>query len=226
MAERGPEANERWTDRLRHGVILTGAVAILSTVVSSVFWLHDRPDPASAGAPTSEQVTAPAPRASAAAPDPSEANVVHADVYFDFKSTRLRADAVSLLQKHASLVKPGEPWTVLVQGHADTRGPAEYNRQLARRRAQAVKQFLIELGVPDTSIKVVTLGQEGAICDDPGIECQQLNRRVHLELRKLPRAAAALQPLTVQPVEDDAHECAGEAEEPDDASGAASPLAK
>ena len=54
---------------------------------------------------------------------------------------------------------------------------------------RAVKQFLVELGVPETSIKVVTIGQEGALCDDPVAECQQLNRRVHLEIRKLAPAA-------------------------------------
>jgi len=37
----------------------------------------------------------------------------------------------------------------------------------------------------------VTIGQEGALCDEPTTECQQLNRRVHLEIRKLTRAAAA-----------------------------------
>jgi hypothetical protein len=44
--------------------------------------------------------------------------------------------------------------------------------------------------VPGDSIKVVTIGQDGALCDEPSAECQQLNRRVHLEIRKLPGAAA------------------------------------
>jgi outer membrane protein OmpA-like peptidoglycan-associated protein len=79
---------------------------------------------------------------------------------------------------------------VLVQGYADRQGPAEYNRTLAQRRATGVKQFLVELGVPEASIKVVTIGQEGSLCDEPSTECQQLNRRVHLEIRKLTRAAA------------------------------------
>jgi len=80
---------------------------------------------------------------------------------------------------------------VLIQGYADSQGPVEYNRLLAQRRAESVKQFLVELGVPETSIKVVTIGKEGALCDDPSRECQQLNRRVHLEIRKMVRSAAA-----------------------------------
>ena len=82
-------------------------------------------------------------------------------------------------------------WAVLIQGYADIQGPVEYNRLLAQRRAETVKQFLVELGVPETSIKIVTIGKEGALCDDPSRECQQLNRRVHLEIRKMVRAAPA-----------------------------------
>jgi len=68
---------------------------------------------------------------------------------------------------------------------------------LAQRRADAVRQFLIELGVPDTSIRVVALGQAGALCDEPSKECQQLNRRVHVEIRKLARAATVPVPAEV-----------------------------
>ena len=89
-------------------------------------------------------------------------------------------------------------WAVLVQGYADRQGAAAYNRLLAERRAQTVKQFLVELGVPEASIRVVTIGPEGALCDEPAAECQQLNRRVHLEIRKLTRAAAeAARPVLV-----------------------------
>jgi outer membrane protein OmpA-like peptidoglycan-associated protein len=80
-------------------------------------------------------------------------------------------------------------WAVLVQGFADRQGPAEYNKRLAQQRADTVKQFLVELGVPETAVKVVTIGAEGAVCDDPSKECQQLNRRVHLEIRKLSRTS-------------------------------------
>ena len=116
---------------------------------------------------------------------------VHTDIYFDFKSTRLRADAARLLQDKAAEMERTSTWAVLIQGYADIQGPVEYNRLLAQRRAETVKQFLVELGVPETSIKIVTIGKEGALCDDPSRECQQLNRRVHVEIRKMVRAAAA-----------------------------------
>jgi peptidoglycan-associated lipoprotein len=132
---------------------------------------------------------------------PAETEAYHADVYFDFKSTRLRADAVRVLQEKAAQLDAGGAWGVLVQGHADRHGPAEYNRALAQRRAEAVKQFLVELGVPETSVKTVTIGQEGSLCDEPSKECQQLNRRVHIEIRKLAGVVSA--PVRPAIAEDD-----------------------
>ena len=224
MADPKALKGEARGDWLRTIVVLSGLVAILGTM-GTVLWLHSAPEAASSAATrTTSATTSLTPRATAPSPTPPDGDPVHVDIYFDFKSTRLRADAVSLLQKQAALVKPGEPWAVLVQGHADLRGPVEYNRRLAQRRAEAVRQFLVELGVPETSIKVVTLGQDGTVCDDPGQECQQLNRRVHLEMRKLPRTAAALSPVRVELVDDDDHDCPGDADDLD--ADAASALSK
>jgi peptidoglycan-associated lipoprotein len=140
-------------------------------------------------------VTSPVPTGSSPATSKA-ADSMHADIYFDFDRSRLRADAVAILQEKAGILKGDQNWAVLVQGYADQHGPAEYNRTLASRRAGAVKQFLVELGIPDTSIKVITLGQEGSICDDQSKECQRLNRRVHLEMMKLGVREASLAPAS------------------------------
>jgi peptidoglycan-associated lipoprotein len=170
-------------------------VAVLLLVAAGTvvtYWVRSRgAEAASQPAPTAPAVTpVPAGRPRTVAPPPTGTEVIHADVYFDFKSTRLRADAVRLLQDKAALMEHASTWAVLVQGYADRQGPVEYNRALAQRRATAVKQFLVELGVHEPSIKVVTIGQEGSLCDEPSTECGQLNRRVHLEIRKLTRAAS------------------------------------
>jgi len=172
-------------------VILVG---ILFTVIAGAigtYWVHSQGVEAasSTGAETGKGAAAPTgPRAVIPAPP---AGVFHADVYFDFKSTRLRADAARVLQETTGRMDLSNSWVVLVQGYSDSQGPAEYNRGLAQRRAQVVKRFLVDLGVPETSIKLVTMGQDGALCDDPGKECQELNRRVHLEFRKLAAAVPA-----------------------------------
>jgi peptidoglycan-associated lipoprotein len=178
------------SELLRELVIGVGFLAMLLSVVGTLYWMQPRPDEAAAGTPA------------AAAPRPlTETAPIHADIYFDFKSARLRADAARLLQDKAAAMTRTETWTVLVTGYADQQGPAVYNKTLAQRRAEVVKQFLVELGVTESSVKVVSLGPEAALCDEPTKECQQLNRRVHLEIRRLgPVASAATLTATAAPI--------------------------
>ncbi len=169
------------------GLLAVAVGALLVAVTGSLvtYWIQSRG--AEAVAEQAAVMTAPA---TPVATTPNGTDIVHADVYFDVKSVRLRADAVRMLQEKAALIDGAHVWTVLIQGYADRQGAPEYNRALARRRADAVKRFLVELGVPETSVKVVTIGQEGALCDDGRPECQQLDRRVHIEIRKLAPAAS------------------------------------
>jgi len=177
--------------------VALGALMMAAAGTTAAYWIHSRG--AEASSKPAMGTTAPSEpmgRPAVTPPSPTGPQPIHADIYFEFKSTRLTADAVRLLQDKATLMETASTWAVLVQGYADRQGPAEYNKLLARRRAEAVKQFLVELGVPEPSVKVVAIGPDGAVCDEPGRECQQLNRRVHLEIRKLTRAAA----VPVQPV--------------------------
>jgi outer membrane protein OmpA-like peptidoglycan-associated protein len=168
--------------------LVMGGLMVAAAGTTAAYWIGAKAAGAGkAGDVVGRPVEPPGTAAAPVAP----ADVVHADVYFDFKSTRLTADAVRLLQEKVGLMDHDGTWTVLLQGYADRQGPPEYNKQLARRRAESVKQFLVELGVPDTAVRIVAVGPEGALCEDPGRECQRLNRRVHLEMRKLARAAAA-----------------------------------
>lgn len=171
----------------REIALVVGVLLLVAAGTVVTYWIRSQSAEASNQAAPAQT---PGPRPRTVAPAPTETEVIHADVYFDFKSTRLSAGAVRMLQDKAALLEHTSTWAVLVQGYADRQGPAEYNRTLAQRRATTVKQFLVELGVPEASIKVVTIGQEGSLCDEPSAECQQLNRRVHLEMRKLTRAAA------------------------------------
>jgi peptidoglycan-associated lipoprotein len=121
---------------------------------------------------------------------------VHADIYFDFGKTRLRADAIETLQQQAQILKQDGHWAVLIQGYADRHGSVEYNKTLGLRRGESVKQFLTELGIPADSMKVVSLGQDAIICEDQTPTCTHLNRRVHLELVKLEAPSVSLVPIS------------------------------
>ncbi|HEV8585119.1 MAG TPA: OmpA family protein [Methylomirabilota bacterium] len=187
MTQHEPSSHTK-NELLRELVIGVGVLAMVMTGVGALYWMQARPDEAAAG--TTATKPAETPRPKAITPD---GPVVHADVYFDFKSARLRADAAKMLQDKAAAMTRTETWAVLVMGYADKQGPAAYNKVLAERRAETVKQFLVELGVPESAVKAVALGPEAALCDDTTKECAQLNRRVHLEIRRLgPITSAAL----------------------------------
>src|SRR5439155_20005402 len=133
------------------GILVAGGAGAVGT-----YWVRTHGVEAAPGtsAVTEKQAGEPTrPRALIAAPP---AGVFHADVYFDFKSTRLRADAVRVIQETTGFMELTNAWVVLVQGYADRQGPAAYTLVLAQRRAEAVKQFLVDLGVPQTAIKLVT----------------------------------------------------------------------
>ena len=159
-----------------------------------------KPDTSIMLSEASAQAAVPPPTAAVRVKDepiaaPALIESVHADIYFDFGKTRLRADAIETLQQQAQLLKQDGNWAVLIQGYADRHGSVEYNKTLALRRGESVKQFLAELGIPADAMKVVSLGQDAAICDDQTPTCKRLNRRVHLELVKLEAPAASLAPV-------------------------------
>jgi outer membrane protein OmpA-like peptidoglycan-associated protein len=181
-------ADERKSGSGREIAMLVGILVLVAAGSVATYWM--RSDSVEAAGKTVPAVVR------AVAPAPLPVDVSHTDVYFDFKSVRLRADAVRTLQETAASMDRSSTWAVLVQGYADRQGPAEYNRTLALRRAETVKLFLVELGVPETSLRVATVGADGVLCEETTRECQQLNRRVHLEIRKMREAAApAVRPV-------------------------------
>jgi peptidoglycan-associated lipoprotein len=175
--------------------ILFVSALVLGAVGIGAYWSAWTPGISSAqpAHPAAGAAPAPAPRPAVAKP-PAPTTVpvaVHTDVFFDLNRTRLRADAVATLQEHAARIREeGGGWRVLVQGYADGQGGPAYNLSLAQRRAEAVRQFLVELGVPETAIRVMTIGQAGTLCEETTAECQQLNRRVHIEMRRVTPAAS------------------------------------
>jgi len=105
------------------------------------------------------------------------------DAYFDYDKSDIRSDAREALTRDANALKniladfPGA--TIVVEGHADERGSAEYNLGLSDRRASAAKEFLVQLGVSGDKLKTVSYGKERPQCTESSEACWQKNRRVH-----------------------------------------------
>ena len=66
---------------------------------------------------------------------------------------------------------------ITVEGHADTRGTSEYNLALGERRAAAVKQYLVSLGIGADRVVTVSKGKEQPVCTEENDACWQRNRR-------------------------------------------------
>jgi peptidoglycan-associated lipoprotein len=106
------------------------------------------------------------------------------DAFFDFDMSEIRADGRDALTHDAALLKQifqQDPnFSVVVEGHCDERGSAEYNLALGDRRATAAKDFLVQLGVPADRLKTISYGKERPQCTEASEDCWQKNRRAHL----------------------------------------------
>jgi peptidoglycan-associated lipoprotein len=101
------------------------------------------------------------------------------DAYFDLDESTIRDDARGPLQKNAEWMKRWTSTRVTVEGHADERGSAEYNLALGERRAAAVRDYLVSLGIGADRISIVTKGKESPFCTESNEGCWQQNRRGH-----------------------------------------------
>jgi peptidoglycan-associated lipoprotein len=104
---------------------------------------------------------------------------VLADVYFDLDMYGVREDARGPLQANADYLKKWSSLRITVEGHCDERGTAEYNIALGERRSNAIKGYLVSLGVPESSITVISKGKETPFCSESNEACWQQNRRGH-----------------------------------------------
>jgi peptidoglycan-associated lipoprotein len=101
------------------------------------------------------------------------------DVYFDYDRFTLRSDATTTLESNARVLKARNGTRVLLEGHCDERGTLAYNLVLGERRAQSVKRYLQELGVPASQIQITSYGKERPFCREHREACWQQNRRAH-----------------------------------------------
>lgn len=106
------------------------------------------------------------------------------DIFFDFDRFAIRDDARGLLEGDARLLKAEydlkKNITLMIEGYCDERGTLEYNLVLGERRAQAVKQYLQDLGIPPSQMQITSYGKEKSFCAEHSYECWQKNRRAHL----------------------------------------------
>jgi len=101
------------------------------------------------------------------------------DALFDFDQWTIREDARAILQANAEWLRRWPSTRITVEGHCDSRGTSEYNLALGERRANAVREYLVSLGVAADRLVVVSKGEETPACFEEHEGCWQQNRRGH-----------------------------------------------
>ena len=158
-------------------------------------------------APVEETAPAPAEEAAPAAPAPAPVNTApvmaepvrpadtSADldgfveyvgedkVFFALDSSELSSNARAKLEKQAEWLNHYSRVRIAVEGHCDERGTREYNLALGERRANAVKEYLVALGVRANRISTVSYGKERPLVSGSGESVWSQNRRGTTVLR-------------------------------------------
>lgn len=102
-----------------------------------------------------------------------------ADVRFDFDKFNLKDEARAILKNHAEWLNRNKEVMIVVEGHCDERGTAEYNLALGERRANAAGKFLIDMGIDAKRIKTLSYGEELPLDKGHTEDAWARNRRAH-----------------------------------------------
>ncbi len=105
------------------------------------------------------------------------------DVHFDFDESAIRDADKPILMAIADFMKAYPQANVVVDGNCDERGTVEYNLALGERRAHAVMDYLVGLGVPSTRVTTLSYGKEKPVCTESTESCWGRNRRAHFSLK-------------------------------------------
>jgi peptidoglycan-associated lipoprotein len=104
------------------------------------------------------------------------------DAFFDYDTYDIRNDAETVLSADASWLVAHPDVRVVIGGYCDERGSNEYNLALGQNRADAAKKALVDAGVAETRIRVISYGKEKPFCSESTEECWQQNRRAGFTL--------------------------------------------
>jgi peptidoglycan-associated lipoprotein len=161
------------------GDVPTSGVKTVTPTTSTSYHLVARGDGGSADATARVTVNAPpavvVPTNKMSSEEEFKANVQ--DIFFDYDTPDIRADAQATLSRNASYLASHPDIKIVIGGYCDERGSNEYNLALGQNRAEAAKNALVTAGVAADRIRVVSYGKEKPFCTESTEECWQQNRR-------------------------------------------------
>lgn len=103
-------------------------------------------------------------------------------IFFDYDASELRPEARATLDAKLAFLQANPSIRIRIAGHTDERGSDEYNIALGMRRAAAAKRYLVDLGIPDGRIAVVSFGEERPLNAESSESAWAQNRRDEFEI--------------------------------------------
>ena len=98
-------------------------------------------------------------------------------IYFDFDRSELQTHAREALQRKGEVLRDYPEFRIRIEGHADERGTVEYNLALGERRADAARQYLVDLGIDPDRLTTVSYGEERPAVEGSDESAWSRNRR-------------------------------------------------
>ena len=117
--------------------------------------------------------------------------------YFDFNRYTIKSEYRSIIVAHAKYLKAHPEATIVIQGNCDERGSRKYNLALGLKRANAVKQVISAMGVPDKQIAVVSFGKDRPDAKGHDEKSWALNRRADIVYNGESQASGWIAPQNV-----------------------------
>lgn len=105
------------------------------------------------------------------------------DVFFAYDSFAISEEGRQALSRDAEWIKANAGANLKIEGHCDERGTSAYNLVLGEKRAKAVRNYLVELGVSVSRVSVVSYGKERPFCKERDEACYAQNRRGHVVVK-------------------------------------------
>jgi len=161
------------------GDVPTSGVKTVTPTTSTSYHLTARGEGGTADATARVTVNAPpavvVPTNKMSSEEEFKANVQ--DIFYDYDTADIRADAQSTLSRDASYLVSHPEIKIVLGGYCDERGSNEYNLALGQNRADAAKNALVTAGVAADRIRTISYGKEKPFCTESTEECWQQNRR-------------------------------------------------
>jgi peptidoglycan-associated lipoprotein len=110
--------------------------------------------------------------------DSGKINGLHT-VHFELDSSTLTTETRRQLSENAEWIKANPKVTVQIEGHCDSRGSVEYNLALGERRAKAVKNYMVSLGIDSKRLTIISYGEEKPVAQGDSEEAYAKNRRAN-----------------------------------------------